>query len=252
MKTLDDVLQRLAQIIASAKNDGSPLGYFAALYHAMTAAVQRDMAAGAFDDAARMERLDVVFAQRYFTAFEAWQAGGGAPVPQSWTVAFEASKNEQVIVLQHLVLGVHAHINFDLGVAAAEIAPGEQIFQLENDFRRINAIIAQLTDRVQQGLTEIWRPMAIFDSLLRTRDEGFLNFSTQAARESAWQAARALAFLDGAARQQFVTGLDGSVAFFARKILKPGFFIESALPLIRRTESGSVAEKIGWLENMGG
>ncbi len=246
METLDQVLARLDQIIASAKAENAAFGYFAALYRAMTVEVKMGSAGSQFDDPARMERLDVAFAKRYFSAFDLWRAGGVPP--KSWLAAFEASENSKVIVLQHLMLGVHAHINFDLGAAAAEIAPGAAIFEMENDFNRINQIIGQLTDRVQEGLTQIWPPLAVFDAVLKTRDEGFINFSTKVARDTAWQAATALAFLDGEERQVFLENLDSSVAFFAGKILRPGLLIGAVLPTIRRLEIGRVGEKIEKME----
>lgn len=248
MSTLDDVLARLSEIIAWAKAANSPLGYFPALYFAMTAEVKRGIANGQFDDAARMERLDVVFAQRYFAAFEAWQAGGN--VPRSWAAAFQAGQNDGCIVLQHLLLGINAHINFDLGAAAAEIAPGDSIFSLERDFARINDTIGSLTERVQDRLAALWPPLGIFDYLLKDRDEWLSNFSISAARRASWEVAKHLAFLGGEPRQFYLSQLDGGIALLAGRIMRPGFFISSALPLVRRCERGTVAEKIGVLEHL--
>ena len=73
--SISDVLARLKTIIEWARANNSPLGYFPVVYHLMTEAVQRGIETGVFDDSPRMEKLDVVFAQRYFDAFDAWQAG---------------------------------------------------------------------------------------------------------------------------------------------------------------------------------
>jgi hypothetical protein len=63
MQTIDDVLLKLESIIDWSKANDSAIGYFAVLYHHMTAAVQQGIQNGAFEDGPRMEKLDVLFAK---------------------------------------------------------------------------------------------------------------------------------------------------------------------------------------------
>jgi len=58
-------------------------------------------------------------------------------------------------VPQHLLLGMNAHINLDLGVAAARVCPADQLPNLKNDFDRINLILSDLIGAVQEELAEI-------------------------------------------------------------------------------------------------
>lgn len=243
MQSIAEVIARLEQIIEWAKENQSPLGYFAAVYLKMTMAVRDGIEIGQFENGSRMEQLDVRFADRYFEALDAWQTG--KPCTQSWQTAFETSKEERYTVLQHILLGINAHINLDLGIAAAQTRSGDAIFGLRKDFDRINDIIAALTDRVQERLADIWLPFRLLDYLLRTEDEGWINFSIRISRGAAWKAATALAF----ARQKetedaLVRELDNGVAFFAKKIAEPGFWINLGLRFMRRGEQGSVREKI--------
>ena len=46
------------------------------------------------------------------------------------------------VILQHLLLGINAHINLDLGIAAVETSPGNQLAPLKNDFDMINKLLA--------------------------------------------------------------------------------------------------------------
>lgn len=243
------VIARLEQIIAWAKLNESPLGYFAALYYKMTLAVRDAVARGEFEDGPRMEQMDVLFACRYFDAFDAWQAG--EKPTESWQVAFEATKDEQVAVMQHLMLGMNAHINLDLGISAASVSPRESISDIHNDFMRINQIIESLTDQTQDRLANIWLPFGWLDWLFRTEDEGWIGFSIGVARGASWKAAQVLAFApDKAVEQTMIAELDKQVAFFAKKLQSPGVWLQWLLRFMRRWEQGSVREKIEVLERI--
>jgi hypothetical protein len=144
---IDQVLEILDSIIDEAKAEESRLGFFAALYRQVTLEVQRGIERGFFDDGPRMERFDTLFANRYFAALDAWQAGA-APT-RSWKVAFAAMEQPQEIILQDLLVGMNAHINLDLGIAAGEICPGDEIQDLQGDFDKINQILAALIQGVE-------------------------------------------------------------------------------------------------------
>lgn len=244
-----EVIAKLEQIIAWAKSNESPLGYFAALYYKMTLAVRDAVARGEFEDGPRMEQMDVTFACRYFDAFDAWQAGGKPT--ESWRVAFEAANNDQVAVMQHLLLGMNAHINLDLGVSAASVCPRDAIFGLQNDFMRINRVIESLTNQTQDQLAKIWLPFGWLDRLFRTEDEGWIGFSISTARGASWKAAQIVAFApDKTAEQTIIDELDNKVAFFAKKVQSPGLLLQWLLRLMRYWEQGSVQEKIEVLEKI--
>ena len=68
-----------------------------------------------FEDGVRMERLDVTFANRYLDAFYSWIAG--KQITNSWKIAFDSVAQSKSLVIQHLLLGMNAHINLDLGIA---------------------------------------------------------------------------------------------------------------------------------------
>ena len=100
----------------------SRMGYFAALYRRVTCAVRDGISAGSFQNGPLMEQLDVVFASRYLDALATFQAGGAAT--RSWMVAFHGYDDANLLILQQLLSGMNAHINLDLGIAAAQVSPG--------------------------------------------------------------------------------------------------------------------------------
>jgi len=244
-----EVIARLEQIIDWSKQNESTSGYFAALYYKMTLAVRDAVLRGEFENGSRMEQMDVAFARRYFDAFDAWQSG--KTPTSSWRVAFEATQNEQITVMQHLMLGMNAHINLDLAIAAASVRQRDAIFGLRNDFMRINQIIDSLTDKTQAQLAKVWLPFSWLDRMLRTEDEGWIGFSIQVARGASWKAAQLLAFAtDRASEQALIAELDKNVAYLGQKIQVPGFWVAWVLRLMRYSEKGSIREKIEVLEQL--
>jgi len=106
----------------------SRLGYFAALYKRITIAVRTAVAQGVFQDAPRIERLDVTFASRYFEALNGYFHPGKFPKPtRSWQVTLNAASRAEPIILQHMLAGVNVHIGLDLGIAAQSIGAGGQL-----------------------------------------------------------------------------------------------------------------------------
>src|SRR5215213_6420550 len=143
-QTIEEIIARLEQLIDDSLRERRRIGYFAALYERVTSNVRRALVAGdVFRDNPRMERLDVIFAGRFLAAWDA-HAAGREPTA-SWRVAFKCLEDPGPLVVQHLMLGMNAHINLDLGVAAAAVATTPQELQsLKPDFMKINEILGRL------------------------------------------------------------------------------------------------------------
>ena len=120
-QTIDEVLHELDQIIHTCRTTGSRFGFFATLYRNVTIKVKEGIAAGVFDDGPRMERFDVAFANRYLAALGRFRQNQS--LSNCWRVAFETNGKYWPLIIQQLLVGTNAHINFDLGIAAAAIAP---------------------------------------------------------------------------------------------------------------------------------
>jgi hypothetical protein len=225
---------------------GSCDGYFAALYREVTASIRDHLGRGWFENGPRMERFDVIFANRYLEArarSEAGQAAGAA-----WEVACGAERRFWPVVLQHLLLGMNAHINLDLGVAAATAAPGPALAALEPDFNRINELLAGLVNDVENRLARVWPPLRRLDGLAGGADEAVINFSLRLARDQAWSLATALAAAPGAGAQAArIREADDAAALLGRAILHPGFPTNLVLTWVRLRERGTVADKLAVL-----
>ena len=244
-KTIDEVIQQLTDIVDWSINRNSRLGYFAALYRHVTIQVKAGIGDGFFEDGERMERLDVIFANRYLDAFE--QNRRNMAPTRSWQIAFEASNQWWPIVLQHLLLAMNAHINLDLGIAAARTCPGQAVQDLKVDFNKINAILASMVDGVQKDLAEVWPMLKILDRIGGKTDEAVINFSIDKARDHAWRVAEDLAPLALDEQISRIDALDSETVVVGRLIRRPGLMLSTANKIIRCCERGSIPQIIAML-----
>lgn len=234
IKTIDEVIQKLDEIIQISISSQSRMGFFAALYKRMTIAVKLGIESGAFENSARMEMLDIIFANRYLNAYDAYNAG--QPLSACWSKAFDASKNNSLTVLEHLILGVNAHINLDLGIAAATTMQGQPIETIRHDFDKINEVIGSLVNEVQDELSAISFPMKFIDNVFNNRDESVINFSVNLARKQAWLLANSLSILSDANDSVAIQRTDNTIAFLADKIISPGIWMSFLLKLVKLME----------------
>lgn len=242
-RNIDEVIVELDEIIARARLERSRLGYFAVLYRNVTLKVKEGINAGFFEDGPRMERLDVAFANRYIAALKSYRSGGHPT--KCWLVSFEAAADWPPLILQHLLLGMNAHINFDLGIAAAETCPGDQLPSLKTDFDRINMVLGSMILKVRQNISELSPWIKLIDSIDPATEDKIINFSLNKARMSAWLVATMLASSSPAEQAVKLEILDNAVAAFGRLIRKPaGFLINFALWVIRLRESNDIPRVI--------
>jgi len=237
-RTIDEVIAQLNAVIDRARREKSRLGYFAVLYRNVTIKVKEGIAAGHFEDGERMERLDVIFANRYLDAYECFRRGG--QTTKCWNASFRSAARWRPLVLQHLLLGINAHINLDLGVAAALTSPGDQLPSLKHDFDEINKILHSMIDDVEDKLGMVWMALRLLDRLGWRVDETLVSFSIDTARVAAWDVAQRLAPLGPDEMQTEIDRLDRHVELLAALISNPGFYLSVLNLWIRLRERGDV------------
>ena len=245
LSTIDDVLTELDRIIDHTVEQNSLLGVFAYVYRRTTAKIKEGLEQGRFSDRAALERFDVAFARRYIDAY--WQFQRGETPTRSWLVPFQAG-SQSITLLQHTLLGMNAHINLDLGIVAAEAAPGDRIHGIKDDFMKVNDILAELTDEMQLRLSRVSRLMILLDWAGGRSDEAVVNFSIRRARDFAWLTARKLAFLQDDARDRCIEEVDEQIAALARRIIAPpGRLLPLCIRIIQLFEEKNVGRIISRL-----
>jgi len=199
-QTIDDVIAYLNSIIADCKAKQSRLGYFASLYLKVTTTVKDGIETGRFPDGRQMEKLDIAFANRYLDAYDLWR--NNEKPTGSWTVAFEQAEKSSVLVLQHLLLGINAHINLDLGIAASEISANNPINTLKPNFESINEVIGSLTNQVLSELGQVSPLLSLLGLHASNENFALIQFSIDNARDGAWS------FAEDLSQAKVMTGIN--------------------------------------------
>jgi hypothetical protein len=161
----------------------------------MLAAIDRQE----FHDSAWVGRLLHRFADYYFIALEAFERDP-ASAPPVWQVANNAARQPGTLALQNLLLGVNAHINYDLILALVDILEAEwdslsedQRAMRYQDHCLVNWVIGQTIDTVQDEVLEPEMPvMELIDKIMGPVDEMVISRLLAHWRDVVWRNATRL------------------------------------------------------------
>jgi len=244
---LDDVIEALTEIVRESKDEGSRVGFFAAMYKRVTVQVRAGVETGFFEDGPRMERLATTFASRYLTALDQFRIGD--ELSSCWDFAFQTATMWRPLIIQQLLMGVNAHINLDLGIAAAQISPPGGLADLRNDFVRINDLLAHQVATVREEIGAVSPWIRLLDRIDPEAGRAIVNFSIERAREQAWTVAELLACLPADSWEGRIAVLDRNAVTVARLVRDPpGWILRAGLRLIRIRETGHIRRVIEMLD----
>lgn len=246
LKSIDDVIEVLGNIIRETEDNNDTAGYFAAMYRKVTIKVKEGIINNQFEDGPRMEQLDIIFASRYINAYYGWKKNERVTI--FWKKAFDISAIYWPIVFEHLLMGMNAHINLDLGIAAAELSKNKNIYELQNDFNKINDILSALVMEVQNNLAEIWPRLKWILQRTGKVDDFMSDFSMQLARDGAWKFAVRLSEMTDWDMEKLITERDLHVAQKVNILKKAGIIPKLVFAIIRIGELGTVKQKIAKLK----
>jgi hypothetical protein len=167
---------------------------FLSCYMLMTGNMLAAIDAGEFDDAGWVNILLHRFADYYFDALAAYEQDSPA-TPAVWRLAFDAARRPQTQVLQNLLLGVSAHINYDLVLTLVDMLEREwaglsqdQRGRRYADHCHVNQVIGRTVDSVQDTIVERLAPaLDIVDKLLGPLDEWMASRLITHWRDQVWQ-----------------------------------------------------------------
>lgn len=246
-QTLDEAIEALSAIVQWAKDAENRIGFFATMYRTVTVQVRAGVEADLFEDGPRMERLAITFANRYLEAVDQFRAG--KEPSGCWDLAFESAEKWRPLIIQHLLLGINAHINLDLGIAAAQTAPGDDLQALREDFVAINDLLARQVAKVRADIGEMSPWLGLLDRVDPTAGRAVINFSIERAREQAWTAAELLTCIPDERKPGRIDVFDRNAMVLARLVLDPpGWILKFGLRVIRLREMKNVQRVIEKLE----
>jgi hypothetical protein len=205
--------------------DSDGVKWFNRLYLRVTVSVGAAVAGATFNDAAFLTKLDVVFANLYFSALTAASAGIGA-APSAWRPLLQARNSPGIARIQFALAGMNAHINRDLpdGIVQSFVALGGDPITDElraKDFDSVNDILERVEEEVKTEFTV--GVVGAVDRIGGPVDDAVAMWKLRAARSAAWTNAEVLWGLRDLprVRDRFFSKLDALVGMAGRGLLLP-------------------------------
>lgn len=199
MEGFDPVLERMRRQVRRWEKEEDARAIFLGCYSMMTENMLQALDQGRFRDGVWVDGLLHRFADYYFDALTCYDCDDPT-VPRAWHVVHSATTHQSMHVLQHLLLGVNAHINYDLVLTLYDMLQPEwsaldgasRARRLE-DHLTVNQVIAETVDRVQDEVVERQDPvMELVDVVMGRLDERFFAALITSWRHRVWDRAQAM------------------------------------------------------------
>jgi hypothetical protein len=193
MNNEQNIIQRMESLALEWENRKDPRAIFLRCYSMMSANMMDSINAHRFQNKEWVWRLLHRFADYYFDALACFDCGEA--VPPVWQKVHNISTQKKLHVLQHLLLGVNAHINYDLVLTLYDML-AEEWDKLSIEERKsryldhvlVNTIIAETIDKVQDEVVEQYSPaMNLIDKAMGRLDEKILVGLISKWRASVWE-----------------------------------------------------------------
>jgi Family of unknown function (DUF5995) len=185
---IEKLIGRMAATLESLQAADDHRQYFHATYQRTTIAVAAELRRGGFIDAEWVERWDVAFADLYLDALQAALEGRRPALP--WDIAFSAPAD--LPPLRHVLLGMNAHVNYDLPQALLAVITDQQfddaelLARREADHRAIDNVLASRVAAENDELASIMGAGTLLDRLLRPLNQLGTQRFVREAREKVW------------------------------------------------------------------
>ena len=223
-RNMPAVLERMRAIDAAVpERDG--VAWFTKLYLQVTETIAEAVAGTAFRDPEFLARLDVVFANLYFTSLRDWLADPER-APRAWAPLYSCRKRKRVAPIQFALAGMNAHVNRDLPVALVAVCRERGIDlsrakRQHEDYVRVNPLLAATEGRVKRWFATGF--VGVVDVALGSEDDRIAMWNVGRARDAAWVQAQALWALRGLPmlQRRYLATLDRTVGFAGRGLLVP-------------------------------
>jgi hypothetical protein len=199
---IDALIGRMEGLLAPLEARGDPGRFFLATYLRTTQAVREELDRDGFRDTDWVERWDVAFAGLYLDALEAAEAGRRPPEP--WAVAFGAGERDRFPPLRHVLLGMNAHINYDLAqsllavISEAEFDDPQLLASRAADHEHIDSVLVARVGAEDSELEALSGGRSLVDRLLQPLNRLSTKRFLRESRAKVWANTR---LLDAARRQ---------------------------------------------------
>jgi Family of unknown function (DUF5995) len=219
-RMIEALIERMQAQLEPLAEAGDPRQYFHATYLRTTIAAAEEIKRGGFADPVWVERWDVAFADLYLDALAAAMAGQRPTRP--WEIAFSADAG--LPALRHVLLGMNAHINFDLPQALIAVITDEEFGDPEllasrsADHRRIDEVLAERVGAEDDELARISGPGTLLDRALKPLNRLGTRRFLREARAKVWANALVLSRARQAGPDQLAASIGALEQLSAAKV----------------------------------
>src|SRR4051794_34066833 len=182
-------MARMVALLAPLEAAGDPARFFLGTYLRTTEAVRLALDDGLFEDPAWVADWDVDFAGFYLDALEAHRRDP-ATAPGPWRRAFGAASS--LPPEAHVLLGMNAHINFDLPQSLGRVIPDDEfadpaaLAARERDHERIDGVLAARVADEDAALAHAGGRRSSLDRLLTPANRAASRLFLREARRKVW------------------------------------------------------------------
>jgi hypothetical protein len=186
-------LNKMKEYIKQWKSVNDSRYIFLSCYYMMSSNMLNSIENEEFHDSIWVGRLLNKFADYYFEGLTCFECGEN--VPKVWLETHNATNKKMLSELQMLLLGVNAHINYDLVLSLYDMLRCEwtnlseaQINERFEDHCYVNSVIAKTIDRVQDEILEPLNPTLQWaDRIFFRLDEYLISKLIRSWRNDVWE-----------------------------------------------------------------
>ena len=237
-RTLAELAASLAELERTLQSRGDRRAIFATAYVISCRELRRQIEGGVFEDAAWVTQCALAFGNLYREALAAYEDGETQGVPKSWRLAFDTAVNGAASATQDLLLGINAHINYDLPIALNSVKIDPNRAARRRDFMSLNAAFSRAAEQMKEGIAQVY-PFYFrwIERVVSRVDKRIALFGLMEWREAAWEAAILLADISSEEeRLRRFRLLDERARLNALRILAPAAAHPTLFHVLRRYE----------------
>ena len=247
--SVDEVIDGLAGLERDFVDARDRRGVFVTAYLVVTRILGDWLALGRFRREDLVSRYLVVFADAYRRALTRYEHPAGAGVPEAWKQAFDASRAGSISVLQDLLLGLNAHINFDLPHAVLEAGLDFECDACRRDHARIHEALRAATPPVRRRICSMYGSGSrVLGALFCRAVDHVIADTFERARRNAWAWAAALhAAPSTGERERLAKALDERAVRAGLRVLDARYAPVRCIRSLHRAEPATpAAQKSNW------
>lgn len=167
---------------------GDRRAIFASVYALTTRKVAESIDRGDYTNTAWMKTYQTEFANHYRKALHSYALGQRTQVPSPWLLAFDQAATGQTLIIQDVLLGMNAHINYDLAFAIEAVKISPNTASRFADHTKVNDALAEVSSEIIEALGGLYGASnyELLATALGPIDDLLVSGGMAAARQNAW------------------------------------------------------------------